>query len=355
MRILGIETSCDETSAAVVLDGRTVESNVIASSRELFAQLGGVIPEEAARKQLECILPVIHQSLEHAHLTMQDIDAVAVTRGPGLLVSLLVGTTVARTLAHIEGKPLISVHHTLGHLSSPWLDCHDDVRFPLLSISASGGHTELWLRRSHTEGLLLGSTHDDAAGEAFDKGAELLGLPYPGGPAIAALALDGDEMRFPFPSPLAHEPGMDFSYSGLKTALRYTIQGLEPSAISNKLKAHPSMPLGASSSQLTADLAASYQYALCRHLVDRLQRAIVLHPEVREIHLVGGVSANIRLRSLVAENAGNRTVRHPLTIPYCTDNAAMIAAAAYFLVSEKGMPSEALPTAATLHHAEIMQ
>src|SRR3989344_2396156 len=187
MRSLGIETSCDETAIAIVEDGQRVKSSVIASSVEAFTATGGVIPEEAARKQIECIVAVLKEVLHKGEMSWDQIDAIAVTKGPGLLGSLLIGTVTSRALASIWEKPLIGVHHTLGHLSSTWLDLPEgqEPQFPILTLSASGGHTELWLRTNHLSGTLLGRTRDDAAGEAFDKGATLLGLPYPGGPSIS--------------------------------------------------------------------------------------------------------------------------------------------------------------------------
>jgi len=319
MLILALETSCDETSAAVVRDGTEVLSNIIASSQESFAQSGGVIPEEAARKQVECVLPVIHQALEKADVKPEEIDALAVTCGPGLLVSLLVGTTTARTLASLWQKPLIGVHHTLGHLSSTWLDCMEEPTFPLLALSASGGHTDLWLRTSHTHGSLIGRTRDDAAGEAFDKGAQLLGLPYPGGPAIAQLATQGDESKHTFPVPLHDDDTLEYSFSGLKTSLKYLLRDTPPQ-----------------NEQHRADIAASYQHAICLHLVERIEKALSRNSDVHEVHLVGGVSANIHLRCLVEERCAPLRVRMPQKIVYCTDNAAMIAAAAYFLHKECG-------------------
>lgn len=320
MRILGIETSCDETAAAVVESGTIVRSNVIASSRASFERTGGVIPEEAARRQLECIQPVIAEALAEAESSMEMIDAIAVTHAPGLLGSLLVGTIAARTMAWLHHKPLIGVHHTLGHLSSPWLGLTDAdaPTFPILTLSASGGHTDLWLRTAHTEGRLLGSTRDDAAGEAFDKGASLLGLPYPGGPAIAHAAAGGNPHAFPFPLPLtgqAKDESLDWSFSGLKTSLKYLLRD-DPTA---NARQH--------------DLAASYEYAICHHLVDRLERALQRHADVREVHLVGGVSANLRLRDMVASLG--KTTRWPTAMSYCTDNGAMIAAAGYVLQRER--------------------
>ena len=292
MRILGLETSCDETSAAVVEDGCRVKSCVIASSQKDFERKGGVIPEDAARKQLEVILPVIRKALDDAKCTEESIDAIAVTFGPGLLGSLLVGTTTARTLASVWKKPLIPVHHTLGHLSSTWLfspnqslnpNPNPSPVFPILTLSVSGGHSDLWVRSSHISGTLIGSTRDDAAGEAFDKGAVMLGLPYPGGPALAKLAEEGDEKTYSFPNPLEKEHTLDFSFPGLKTSLKYLLRDLE--------KQESIQPLRAS-------IAASFQFAICRHLCSTLEKAINSHPDIKEVHIVGGVSANERLRMM---------------------------------------------------------
>lgn len=331
MYILGIETSCDETSVAIVQDGRRVLSNVITSSRDLFATSGGVIPEEAARKQVECFLPVLHVCLEQAGVARDAIDVIAVTKGPGLLGSLLVGTVSARALGALWRKPVLGIHHTLGHLSSTWLappgEEPEPIAFPLLALSASGGHTDLWLREAHTRCTLLGKTRDDAAGEAFDKGASLLGLPYPGGPSLAKAAEGGDETAFDFPLPLRGEPHLDFSFSGLKTSLKYTLRD--------------ALESGQRLADILADLSASYQMAICRHLCDRVERSLAQHPEIREVQIVGGVSANTRLRSLLQERTGNIPVRAPRTIAYCTDNAAMIAGAAYFLLQERGVSAYA--------------
>ena len=317
MRILGIETSCDETAAAIVCDGFRAESSVIATSRAAFQESGGVIPEEAARKQVECIIPVIAKAFANAKLGWDDIGAIAVTYGPGLLGSLIVGTTAARVLASLHAKPLVCVHHTLGHLTSTWIDADAPPQFPCLTLSASGGHTDLWYRTSHTKGELLGSTRDDAAGEAFDKGAALLGLPYPGGPAIAQCAESGDPSAFRFPSAMHGEDTMDFSFSGLKTALRYAIRDL-------------SGPLDAQQ----ADLAASFQHAICEQLVSRIECGLRKRPGTREIHVVGGVSANTYLRNMLRERVAV-SVHVPAKLSYCTDNAAMIAAAGFFLLRER--------------------
>lgn len=317
MLILGIETSCDETSVAVVRDGTDVLSNTIASSKESFQKAGGIIPEQAARKQVLSMIPVLNLSLEEAGVSFDDIDAIAMTKGPGLLTSLLVGTTTARLLASLYDKKLIGVHHTLGHLSSTWLEQGSDPQFPLLTLSASGGHTDLWYRQNHTEGELLGRTRDDAAGEAFDKGASMLGLPYPGGPSVAKEALEGDISAYPFPLPLRGDQSLDFSFSGLKTALRNTIARIED----------PQKHL--------SDICASYEHAICAHLIDRLQKALEEYPDTKEVHLVGGVSANTHLRECVGSILDNQKLRYPTKIQYCTDNAAMIAAAGYFLVQER--------------------
>jgi len=354
MFILGIETSCDETAAAVVKNGTSVLSNVIATSKYSFEHSGGVIPESAARRQVECILPVIEQALNDAHTLPKHIDAIAVTKGPGLLGSLLVGTTTARVLASVWKKPLIGVRHTLGHLSSTFLNntTHYSLQsthssFPLLALSVSGGHTELWYRKSHTKGILLGQTRDDAAGEAFDKGARLLGLHYPGGPSIEKAAKGGDKTAYNFPLPLKGEPTLDFSFSGLKTALKYL---LIPSPLGGGLgrwgkivlrnkefsttSPWPSTSGRGNNTLPISDFAAAYQHAICRHLIDRLQHAYQQYPDAREIHIVGGVSANSHLRTLFTQTIPNIPACFPFSLSYCTDNAAMIAAAGYFMAHE---------------------
>lgn len=342
MRVLGIETSCDETSAAVVRDGRFVESCVIASSKSDFGAMGGVIPEEAARKQLESMLPVIKLALEKAKAKEADIDCIAVTYGPGLLGSLLVGTSAARVLSSVWNIPLIPVHHTLGHLSSTWLTDEkeaDEPTFPVITLSVSGGHSDVWYRESHTKGRLLGSTRDDAAGEAFDKGAVLLGLGYPGGPALSALADGGDEAAYPFPRPLHADGSLDFSFSGLKTSLKYLLRDLGDASKDEMIR---------------RNIAASYQYAICRHLSDRIGDALHRMENINEVHVVGGVAANKRLRSLLTETLPkNVALRWPSKIVYCTDNAAMIASAGFFLCSEK-KTFGTFATSATLEHTKVV-
>ncbi len=325
---LGIESSCDETAVAIVEDGTNILMSTIASTKEVFSQSGGVVPEDAARRQVECILPVLHATFDKAKMTPKNIDMIAVTRGPGLLGSLLVGTVCARTLSALWKKPLIGVHHTFGHLSSVWLEASEAPSFPCITLSASGGHTDLWYRESHTKGTLIGRTRDDAAGEAFDKGASMLGLPYPGGPSIAQAAESGNEHAYELPIALSGEDTLDYSFSGLKTALKNTVRDTDGS---------------------TPDLAASYQFAICGQLVDRIKRAFTRYPQVKEIHLVGGVSANTRLRELTAHAVPDIVLRTPSAIQYCTDNAAMIAAAGYFLQQEHGkMAEDIFETSATL-------
>jgi len=319
--ILGIETSCDETTAAIVENGTKVLCNVIASSRKDFADSGGVIPELAARKQVQCMIPVLEKALFETGMHSDNLDAIAVTKGPGLLGSLLVGVTAARVLSAVWKKPLIGIHHHLGHLSSIWLaSTTSPPCFPCITLSVSGGHTELWYRESHTKNTLLGRTRDDAAGEAFDKGAALLGLPYPGGPAIADIAEHGDPFAYAFPLPLKNEDTLDFSFSGLKTSLKYLLRELQ----------HNEKLLTRNTQK---NLASSYQHAICMHLLDKLHKAVKKHPTIKEIHIVGGVSANQYLRQLSISNS-QFFIRWPQASSYCTDNAAMIAAAAFFLTQE---------------------
>jgi N6-L-threonylcarbamoyladenine synthase len=338
MRILGIETSCDETAASVVENGTQVLSNVIATSKKKFEHLAGVIPEEAARMQIECIMPVIRHAVSDASATADTIDAIAVTRGPGLLGSLLAGNIAARVLARIWQKPLIGVHHTLGHLSSTWLDTdeNDTPAFPILTLSVSGGHTDIWYRSSHMHGTLLGSTRDDAAGEAFDKGAFMLGLPYPGGPYVAERASTGNPNAFSFPLPLHDDPSLDFSFSGLKTALKYLLRDELVSSNS-------------------PDIAASFQHAICMHLADKMSRALAMHPHVKEVHVVGGVSANTYLRNQLQTLCHSHGVllRTPRTLGYCTDNAAMIASAGYFMHQE-GAHSDIFDAEASIPLASVL-
>ncbi len=322
MLILGLETSCDETAAAVVRDGREALSNVVASQIDLHAQYGGVVPEVAARSHIEVVLPVIHQALAQAHLTWDDIDAIAVTHGPGLLGSLLIGTLTARTIATARHLPLIPVNHVVAHTFANFL-IDPQPQFPLLSLSASGKHSDLLLFESPTNYRLLGSTRDDAAGEAFDKVARLLGAPYPGGPQISKLAATGNEHAYPLPQALIKDT-YDFSFSGLKTAV---LRRLQTQIGGNFRTPSPEIPTRLTDIQKT-NMAASFQRVVCESLVTQLLRAYHQY-QPKSVVIAGGVAANTRLRQEVS-----RTIPLPMTyVPfeYCTDNGAMVAALGYHL------------------------
>jgi tRNA N6-adenosine threonylcarbamoyltransferase len=299
--ILGIETSCDETAAALVTEGGEIRSSVVSSQAELHARYGGVVPEVASRHHLELITPVIRDALAEADATLDDVDRVAVTQGPGLIGALLVGLAAAKAIAWSRRLPLVPIDHLDGHVASLHLQ-PEPLEPPFLCLLASGGHTMLLDVRSHTERELLGSTLDDAAGEAFDKGARLLGLGYPGGREIDRIAREGDTDAFDFP--VARVPGLDFSFSGLKTALLYAVRDLSEAELEAQ----------------RGDLAASYQHAIVRALVERVRGAAEQAGRQR-IAIVGGVAANSALRAALPDAAAA-----PLEL--CTDNAAMIASAA---------------------------
>jgi N6-L-threonylcarbamoyladenine synthase len=299
--ILGIETSCDETAAALVTDEGEIRSSVVSSQAELHACFGGVVPEVASRRHLELVTPVIREALAEADVTLDDVDRIAVTRGPGLIGALLVGLAAAKAVAWSRRLPLVPVDHLDGHVASLYLQ-PEPLEPPFLCLLASGGHTMLLDVRSHTEQALLGSTLDDAAGEAFDKGARLLGLGYPGGREIDRLAGDGDPNAYDFP--VARVPGLDSSFSGLKTALLYAVRDLSEEELEAR----------------RADLAAAYQHAIVRALVERVREAAE-HAGRERIAIVGGVAANSALRAALPE-----ATAAPLAL--CTDNAAMIASAA---------------------------
>jgi N6-L-threonylcarbamoyladenine synthase len=300
--ILGLETSCDETAAALVTDDGRIVANVVSSQAELHARFGGVVPEIASRHHLENVIPVLRATLEDGGATLDDVDRVAVTRGPGLIGALLVGLSAAKSLAWARGLPLVPVDHLHGHVASLYLE-PDPVEPPFVCLLASGGHTMLLDVRERGSFEVLGSTLDDAAGEAFDKGARLLGLGYPGGAAIDRLAREGDPDAHEFP--VARVPGLDFSFSGLKTALLYAVRDRGQTLA-------------------TADLAASYQRAIVRALVGRLREAQE-RTRLDRIAVVGGVAANSELRAALPDAAFA-----PLAL--CTDNAAMIASAARYAV-----------------------
>ncbi|MBR3230879.1 tRNA (adenosine(37)-N6)-threonylcarbamoyltransferase complex transferase subunit TsaD [Candidatus Saccharibacteria bacterium] len=390
MKILGIETSCDETAAAVVEDGVKILSNVVVSQIDIFAAYGGVIPEVAARSHLEAILPVVDKALKDAACKWKDIDAIAVTHAPGLLGSLLIGTLVARTLAVLHNKPLYAVHHLKSHVYANWLanglsemaplgarpaspsprvagatsraaalrtpfdkPISDKPTFPLLALVISGGHTQILYMPGHNQFEIIGTTHDDAVGECFDKVAKILGLPYPGGPSIASAAKGesgtallghargrspklmvlegqhqirlGDPHRYKLPHPKV--AGLDFSFSGLKTAVLRAVQkelGLPISHPSHDLKNHLSP-------QQVADFAASFQKTAVDILWEKVELALKKYPDAQSVVVAGGVSANKELRKVFESRLGERGmgVFFP-AISLSGDNGAMVAAAGYF-------------------------
>lgn len=312
MKVLGIETSCDETCAAVVIDGREAVSNVIASQVDLHECFGGVVPEVASRRHVEVITAVVETALSNAGMALQDVQAVAVTRGPGLEGSLLVGVCAAKAYALALDVPLVGVNHIEGHLHSVFLQ-EPQPEFPVVCLVVSGGHSDIILMRDHGDYLLLGQTRDDAAGEAFDKIGRFLGLGYPGGPAIDRAARSGNPRRFEFPRSRFPD-SLDFSFSGLKTAVVRQVKGLN----------------GAESDATVADIAASFQQAVVDMLVDNTLEA-ARKTGVSTISLGGGVAANSSLRKRMEEEAALAGLKLLLPTPeLCTDNAAMIASAGYY-------------------------
>lgn len=332
MKILGIESSCDETAAAIVEDGRKLLSNVVNSQIDIHAAYGGVIPEVAARSHIEVINPVINQALSDADASWNDIDAIAVTYAPGLIGSLLVGSLAARTLAILKDKPLYPIHHVEGHVYANFiveqanhLSLELPIKqpeFPMLALIVSGGHSQLVLFRGHGDYELLGQTQDDAIGEAYDKVAKILGYPYPGGPAVDRAALEGDPYRYILPKARLKNP-YDFSFSGLKTAVLRAVQretGVDFTFPSHGLSARLN-------DTQRVDFAASFQRIANETLVDAAERAFRDHTP-RSIVIAGGVAASRTMRKALSD-------RIPLPIEYapmslCTDNAAMIATLGYY-------------------------
>jgi N6-L-threonylcarbamoyladenine synthase len=319
--ILGIETSCDETAAAILQkeDSRiTILSNIIASSASIQSKYGGIIPEQAAREQLSSIIPVVEESLNQAKLKPKDLDAIAVTYGPGLIGSLLIGVESAKTLSLIWDKPLIPVNHLTGHFYANWIEVGHARKeeksfktpsFPCIGLLVSGGHTDLVLFKSHSEYKYLGGTRDDAAGECFDKCARLLGLPYPGGPEIARMAKKGNPKPFKLPRPMWDSKDFDFSYSGLKTAVSNLVSSIQINE------------------ETQADLCASIEQAIIDPLIKKTILAAKTY-RVEQIIVAGGVAANEKLIFTLKENFAGKIFSPP---PYlCTDNASMIASRAFF-------------------------
>ncbi|HXV76576.1 MAG TPA: tRNA (adenosine(37)-N6)-threonylcarbamoyltransferase complex transferase subunit TsaD [Candidatus Polarisedimenticolaceae bacterium] len=318
-RILGIETSCDETAAAVLSDRHRVESSVVASQVELHSKYGGVVPEIAARHHVEAIDPVIRQALNDAGVSLDQIDAVAVTRGPGLIGSLLVGVSAAKAIAWFRQLPLVGVNHLEGHVRSVFIE-HPRIEFPAIALVVSGGHTSLYLCPRESVYREVARTRDDAAGEAFDKVAKLLGLGYPGGPVIERLSRGADERAYVFPQAQMKDGSLDFSFSGLKTAVRRAAQAaglVRPAAVGGEV------------TPVVCDLVASFQRAVVRVLV-RQTMAVCDREQVRNVLVTGGVACNGRLREEFARAAERRKLRLYFPSPrYTTDNAAMIAAAGF--------------------------
>lgn len=337
MKILGIESSCDETAAAIVEDGHKLLANVVHSQIDIHAAYGGVVPEVAARSHIEVINPVINQALSDAKLDWNDIDAIAVTYAPGLIGSLLIGTLAAKTIALLKNKPLYPIHHVEAHVYANFIvDKNDSLpftlptsqpEFPLLALIVSGGHSQLVLFKSHGDFTLLGQTQDDAVGEAFDKVAKIIGLPYPGGPSISKAALEGTANTYSFPKAKMKNP-YDFSFSGLKTAVLRAVQreaGVDTT--------YPSQGLAARLNDVQrANFAASFQQTAVDTLVDITLKAFQDYLPASVV-IAGGVAANQLLRDELQK-------RLPLAIRYapinlCTDNAAMVAALGYFYARKR--------------------
>ena len=320
IHILGIETSCDETAAAVVANGKQIKSSVVASQIKLHEKYGGVVPEIASRAHVENILPVVSEAIDKAQITPDEIDAVAVANQPGLTIALMVGVTAAKTLAFGWGKPLIAVNHVHAHLQSALLEA-ESIKLPAVALIVSGGHTNLYDAESAIDLRLMGRTIDDAAGEAFDKVATILGLPYPGGPNIERIAKEGNPKAIRFPRSLMEKGSLDFSFSGLKTAVLYYCQGQDMKGENR---------VASMSRQEVADIAASFQAAVIDVLVKKTYRAAV-KIGAKTVLLGGGVACNGALREAMQAMCDKETLSL-LIAPKknCTDSAAMVASLAYY-------------------------
>jgi N6-L-threonylcarbamoyladenine synthase len=312
MLVLGIETSCDETAVAIVRDGKEVIASVVASQIALHEKWGGVIPEIAAREHLTSLNHVFDEALEQAKVAMNDIDAIAVTQGPGLVGCLLIGSTFAKGLAQVRNLPLIPVNHVHAHVHGAFLGISTPIEelCPCIALVASGGHTNLYYIDSPVEFELLAHTMDDACGESFDKVGKMLGLPYPGGPHVETLARSGEASKVAMPRMLERRQQMAFSYSGLKTAVSLAIRS-RPNNITDQ------------------DIAASFQEAALDQLARKIEQAIVMRPNARSVIISGGVAANTRLKTLLNERISLATFFPPLA--FCGDNGAMIAALGYHM------------------------
>ena len=321
MIVLGIESSCDETAAAVVEDGKKIMSNVVSSQVDFHKKYGGVVPEIASRKHVETIVPVVRESLDEAGLTLDEIEGIAVTRGPGLVGSLLIGISLAKSIAYVKNLPLIGVNHLEGHINAVFLE-DKGLEFPFVGLVVSGGHTNLYHVKGRGDYEFLGQTRDDAAGEAFDKVAKLLGLGYPGGVIIDKMAKEGNAAAINFPRAIIAKDSFDFSFSGIKTAVLHYVKRQE----------------GKIDDGHKNNIVASFQEAVVDVLVTKVIRA-AKKCKVDKVSLAGGVAANTRLREKIVDQAREEDIRVCIPSPYlCTDNAAMIAAVGdYYL--EKGITS----------------
>jgi N6-L-threonylcarbamoyladenine synthase len=315
MRVLAIETSCDDTGVAVILDGRKILSNIVSSQVPIHQKYGGVVPELASRKHIESIVPIVTEALEIANVTLKEIDGIAVTQGPGLVGSLLVGLSFAKSIAFATGLPFIGVNHIEAHLSAIFLE-EKPPRFPFIGLVVSGGHTSLFRVDGFGKYMRLGQTRDDAAGEAFDKVAKFLGLGYPGGPIIDELSKTGNPKAIRFPRPSLGRNSFDFSFSGLKTS------------VVNYVKSHPELQ-GSYPEALIRDIVSSFQEAVIEILVKKTLQA-TQHQGIKRIVLSGGVAANHSLRERTKEEAFQQKVNVYIPSPsFCTDNAAMVGVVGY--------------------------
>jgi N6-L-threonylcarbamoyladenine synthase len=314
--VLGIESSCDETAAAIIKDGRTILSNVVSSQNEIHGKYGGVVPELAARSHIQNIIPVINAALANAGVSVEEVSGIAVTQGPGLVGSLLIGLSVAKAISYVMKIPIVGVNHVDGHMAAAFLE-HEELTHPFIALVVSGGHTSLYEAKGFGDQHLLGQTLDDAAGEAFDKVAKCLGLGYPGGIVIDRLSEEGDKNAYSFPRAWMGSDSLDFSFSGLKTAVITTIR---------KIQRDLSVPE-------IRNIAASFQEAIVDVLVGKLFLA-AQKKRMKKLAVCGGVASNRRLRERLEEEAAGKGISLYIPSPaYCTDNAAMIAAAGSHLLS----------------------